>query len=156
LSQIKTQPHRSQFNRLARFYADAIEEIALHLVHMIEGERCLYQALDASAMPVRDAKPRAHGWLAGRADIGWSNRLGWYEGSSLLTAVDPTGVITGFCFGAASTADQPLAETFFNLRVNPNPTLISVSSAFSGAYVANKGFEGAQNLAAGSITTVRS
>jgi hypothetical protein len=37
-----------------RFHAAAIEEIALHLAQMIEDERCLYQALDASAMPVRD------------------------------------------------------------------------------------------------------
>jgi hypothetical protein len=71
-----TLPERSQFNRLVRFYADAIEEIALHLTQMVEGDRCLYQALDASAMPVRDAKRRGHGWLAGRADIGWSNSLG--------------------------------------------------------------------------------
>ena len=64
----------------------------------------------------------------------------------MLTAVDPTGVITGFCFGAASTADQPLAETFFNLRANPNPRLISVGSAFWGAsYVADKSFEGGEN-----------
>jgi hypothetical protein len=51
----------------------------------------------------------------------------------------------GFCFGAASTADQPLAETFFNLRANPNPRLTSVGSAFWGAYVADKSFEGAEN-----------
>src|SRR5215207_5452724 len=62
-----TLPERSQFNRLVRFHAEAIEEIALHLAQMIEGERCLYQALDASAMPVRDAKRRGHGWLAGYA-----------------------------------------------------------------------------------------
>src|SRR5215204_1345559 len=47
---IPTLPERSQFNRLVRFHAAAIEEIALHLAQMIEGERCLYQALDASAM----------------------------------------------------------------------------------------------------------
>jgi len=46
-----TLPDRSQFNRLARHYADAIEEIALHLAQMIEGGQGLYQALDASAMP---------------------------------------------------------------------------------------------------------
>src|SRR5215217_1199155 len=73
------------------------------------------------------------------------NSIGWYEGFSLLSAVEPSGVITGFCFGAASTADQPLAETFFNLRANPNPRLISVGSAYWGPYVADKGFEGAEN-----------
>jgi len=138
-------PDRSQFNRLVRFYTDDIEKMALNLAQMMGGTRSPYQALDASAMPVRDAKRRGHGWLAGRADIGWSNSLGWYEGFSLLTAVEPSGVITGFCFGAASTADQPLAETFFELRANPNPRLESVGSAFSGTYVADKGFEGVEN-----------
>ena len=96
-------------------------------------------------MPIRDAKRRGSGWLAGQADIGWSNSLGWYEGFSLLTAVDCTGVITGFCFGAASTTDQSLAESFFALRANPNPRLKSVGSICSGPYVADKGFEGEEN-----------
>jgi hypothetical protein len=55
-----------------------------------------YQALDSSAMPVRDAKRRGEGWLAGQSNIGWSNRLGWYEGFRLLLAFDPVGIITGF------------------------------------------------------------
>lgn len=146
-----TLPDRSQFNRLVRFYTDAIEEIALHLARSMEGSQrpaSPYQALDASAMPVRDAKRRGHGWLAGQADIGWSNSLGWYEASegfSLLTSVEPSGAITGFCFGAASTADQPLAETFFAVRAYPNPRLPSAGEAACVPYVADKGFEGAEN-----------
>jgi hypothetical protein len=66
-------------------------------------------------------------------------------GFSLLAAIEPSGVITGFCFGSASTADQPLAETFFALRANPNPRLKGVGSAFWGTYVADKGFEGEEN-----------
>jgi hypothetical protein len=93
-------------------------------------------------MPVRDAKRRGAGWLAGYADIGWSNSLGWYEGFSLLAAVDCSGLITGFCFGAASTSEQQLAETFFAMRARPNPRLISVGSVSSGPYIADKGFEG--------------
>ncbi len=97
-------------------------------------------------MLVRDAKRRGEGWLAGSADIGWSNRLGWYEGFRLLVAVDPTGVVTGFGFCAASTADQQVAETFFAVRHQPNHRLASVGSAFSsGPYVADKGFEGEEN-----------
>jgi len=83
--------------------------------------------------------------MAGQADIGWSNSLGWYEGFSLLSAVDSSGVITGFCFGAASTADQQMAETFFALRARPDRRLISVGSAAGGPYIADKGFEGAEN-----------
>jgi hypothetical protein len=108
------------------------------------GAAC-YEALDTSAMPVRDTKRRGEGWLAGYADIGWSNSLGCYEGFRLLVAVDPTGVITGFGFASASTKDQPLAETFFALRARPDPRLGSTGSAASGPYVVDKGFEGEDN-----------
>jgi hypothetical protein len=63
-------------------------------------------------------------------------------GFSLLAAIEPSGAITGFCFGSASTADQPLAETFFAVRATPHPRLTSVGSAFSGIYVTDKGVEG--------------
>ena len=151
-----TLPDRSQFNRLVRLNLDLIESLALHLPTLLLGARgggggggeeyhCCFEALDCSAIPVRDAKRRGEGWLAGYADIGWSNRLGWYEGFCLLTAVDPTGVITGFGFGPASTKDQPMAETFFALRHQPDPRLPSVGSAASSEpcyYVVDKGFEG--------------
>jgi len=75
--------------------------------------------------------------MAGEADIGWSNSIGWYEGFSLLTATDPTGIITGFCFSAASTAEQSMAESFFALRAHPNPRLSSVGSISWGPYVAD-------------------
>jgi len=140
-----TLPDRSQFNRLVRYQLALIEEVGLHLVRMMEAHRCPYQALDSAAMPVRDSKRRGAGWLAGLADIGWSNRLGWYEGFRLLMAVSPTGVITGFGFCAASIADQPLAETFFAVRHRPNYRLASVGSVAIGPYVADKGFEGAEN-----------
>jgi hypothetical protein len=104
-----TLPDRSQFNRLVRHSLGLIEEIALHLADVMEARRCPYQALDSSAMPVRDAKRRGEGWLAGCADIGWSNSLGWYEGFRLLVATDPTGVVTGFGFCAASATDQQVA-----------------------------------------------
>src|SRR3712207_1503 len=88
-----TLPDRSQFNRLVRSCVGLIEEVARHLALMpnaranAQGAAC-YEALDTSAMPVRDAKRRGEGWLAGYADIGWSNSLGWYEGFRLLLAVD--------------------------------------------------------------------
>jgi hypothetical protein len=46
--------------------------------------------------------------------IAWDGVRGLF---TLLAAVDPTGVITGF--GCASTADQQMAETFFALRAHP-------------------------------------
>src|SRR5687768_14430395 len=71
--------------------------------------------------------------------------LGWYEGFSVLTATDPTGVITGFGFYSASIADQQVAETFFALRARPSPTIGSAGSAALGPYVVDKGFEGTEN-----------
>jgi hypothetical protein len=143
-----TLPDRSQFNRLVRSQVGLIEEVALYLAtEAMESRECPYQALDSSAMPIRDVKRRGSGWLAGQADIGWSNSIGWYEGFSLLSAVDPSGVITGFCFSAASTADQQMAETFFATRAYPNERLISVGFSCSepSYYVADKGFEGIEN-----------
>jgi hypothetical protein len=144
-SAFPTLPDRSQFNRLVRYHTELIECFVVHLVAVLDGQRYPYEALDSSAMPTRDCKRRGHGWMAGQADIGWSNSLGWYEGFSLLSAVDSSGVITGFCFAAASTADQQMAETFFAMRARPNERLISVGSPASGPYIADKGFEGAEN-----------
>jgi len=74
--------------------------------------------------------------------MGWSNRLGWYEGFHLLLAVNPIGVSTGCGFGPASTKEQPLAATFFALRRRPHPGLARVGAPASGPYVVDQGFEG--------------
>jgi hypothetical protein len=137
-----TLPHRTQFNRLLRRHQDVIVACFLHLVEILEGRHGLYEALDSSAVPTRDAKRRGAGWLPGLADIGWSNRLGWYEGFHLLIAVNPRGVITGFGFGSASAKDQPLAETFFALRRQPHPRWLGVGKPALGPYICDKGFEG--------------
>ena len=137
-----TLPHRTQFNRLLRRHDEALIGCFLHLVDLLMGHHGLYEALDSSAVPTRDAKRRGTGWLPGLADIGWSNRLGWYEGFHLLIAVTPRGVITGFGIGPASAKDQPLAETFFALRRQPHPGYRSVGRPALGPYVCDKGFEG--------------
>ena len=137
-----TLPTREQFNRLQRSYREAIVAFALFLVEHMQAQRCLYEALDSSGIPTRDAKRRGTGWLAGQADIGWSNRIGWYEGVHLLTSISPTGVITGFGFASASCNDHALAETFFAARQQPTARLSSVGAPAQGVYVADKGFAG--------------
>jgi hypothetical protein len=135
-------PDRTQFNRLTRRYAKAVVAFFLDLVELLDAQHCPYEALDGTAAVTRDAKRRGSGWLPGLADIGWSNRLGWYEGFDVLLSVNPLGAITGFGFGSASTKDQPLAETFFALRAYPDPGLRSVGAPAQGLYVTDKGFEG--------------
>jgi hypothetical protein len=50
-----------------RSHIKLIEEIAMYLVRLSEAQSCPYEVLDSSAMPVRDAKRRGAGWLAGQA-----------------------------------------------------------------------------------------
>ena len=135
-------PEREQFNRLMRTYRDAIVAFGLFLVQLMQAQNCPYELLDSSGVATRDAKRRGTGWLAGQADIGWSTRLGWYEGFHLLCAITAQGVITGFGFGPASTHDQRLAETFFAARAQSAQGLPSVGAKALGVYVADKGFAG--------------
>ena len=137
-----TLPARSQFNRLWRQQQEPVIACSWHRVQRVQAQHCAYEVLDATAVPPRDAKRRGLGWLPGLADIGWSNRLGWYEGMYLLLSVNPVGVITGFGYAPASTKDQPLAETFLAVRHQPHPRLTSVGRPAQGPYITDKGFEG--------------
>lgn len=58
--------------------------------------------------------------------------------------MSPTGVITGFGFGAASTHDQLLASTLFAARQHLTPHLHSCGLPAQGYYVGDKGFAGAR------------
>jgi hypothetical protein len=141
-SAFPTLPSRGQFNRLMRRHYEAIVAFFRHLVAQLHPQDYPYEALDCTGVPTRDAKRRGAGWLAGQADIGWSNRLGWYEGFHLLVSASPQGVITGFCFAPASTKDQALAEDFFALRHVPHAGVPTVGDPANGYYVVDKGFEG--------------
>jgi hypothetical protein len=139
-----TLPARTQLNRLVRHHWRAITAFCLHLSAELGERHAAYQALDSTALVVRDAKRRGRGWLCGQADIGWSNRLGWYEGLHLLLAVDPKGVITGHGLSPASVKDQRMAETFFAARKCRQVALSSVGAQSVAPYVTDKGFEGAR------------
>ena len=135
-------PDRAQLNRLVRRHAASVTAFFCHLAERLDARSCAYEALDATALVVRDAKRRGRGWLWGQADIGWSNRLGWYEGLHLLVSTTPAGVITGYGLAPASTKDQPLAETFFAARHAAAAGLPGVGARAAAPYVMDKGFEG--------------
>ena len=135
-------PAREQYKRQVRQQYTALVALFLYLVHLLAAQRCAYEALDSSGGPPRDAKRRGAGWLPGLADMGWSNRLGWYAGVPLLLAVPPLGGLTGLGCGAARTQEPPLAETFFALRRQPPPRGASVGAPAQGPYVVDKGCEG--------------
>ena len=130
-------PKRAQCNRLLRQPRATISRFATYVVDLLQARQSAYEALDCSGVPTRNAQRRGAGWLPGLADIGWSNRLGWYEGFHVIMAVTPDGVITGFGCGAASTTDQALADTFFAVRHMPHAPLSSaghVARTLRGGY----------------------
>lgn len=155
-----TLPHRTQFNRQVRRHQPLLEAFALHLADQLQASRGAFEALDRTAIPTRNVKRRGRGWLPGQADVGLSNRIGWFHGFGLLLAVHPDGAITGWGFGPGSAKDQSLAEAFLALRhavgqgqlpciTNPSlpgePAVCvgSVGQPTQRVYLADKGFQGA-------------
>lgn len=140
-------PGREQLNRAVRRHREALERAALGLAGLLLPEAPPYEILDSTGVPVRNAKRRGHGWLPDLVDVGWSPRLGWYEGFHLLTCVAPGGVLTGWGFGPASANDRDLAETLLAARAAGDPRLPSAGTAASGWYVADSGFAGVEREA---------
>lgn len=136
-------PERSRLNRLMRTHRYAIIQFFRYLVTLLRGNRAPYEALDSLGVAVRNRKWRGEGWIPEYVDIGWSNNLGFYEGFHLLGSVSCDGVITGSCFGPASTNDHPLAETLFALRTNPQPGDFALAGLpAGGVYLGDSGFAG--------------
>jgi hypothetical protein len=136
------RPTREHFNRQVREHHAARVAFFLDRGTLLAAQRCADETLDSSGVPTRDANRRGAGWWPGLADIGWSNRLGGYEGVNLVIAVNPVRVLTGVGFGPARSNDQPLAETFLAARRHHHPGLPSVGAPALGPYVVDKGFEG--------------
>jgi hypothetical protein len=137
-----TFPTREQWTRHLRDSQPALVACVLSLVQRLAAPQCLYEALDSSGVPPREAKRRGAGWLPGLAEIGWRNRLGWSEGWYLILAVNPVGGITGLGCGAASTKEQLLADPWFARRRYPQPQWPGAGAPAPGPYVVAKGFEG--------------
>lgn len=135
-------PDRARLNRALRRHRDAVAAFALWLADALGAARAAYEALDATAVPVRNVKRRGRGWLAGLADKALGGRVGWYHGFYVLLAVDPAGVVTGWGVGPASANDRALAEAFFAARAGLVGGLPTAGRAASGVYVADAGFAG--------------
>lgn len=137
-----TLPHRTQLNRLIRDAHDRIVGVGQAFVTLLGSAEQPYEVLDGMGVAVRNNRRIGPGWLDGIANTGWSNRLGWYDGFHVLTAVDRTGVVTGYAIAPASTKDQPYAEDFLAARAQPHPRLPMVGRPARGPYLGDRGFEG--------------
>jgi len=146
LSAFPDLPSRPQLNRQWRALHDQVCAFFIHLAESLDAQKALYEAMDTGPVVTRNAKRRGSGWLVGQGDIGYSNRLGWYEGLKVLLTVTPQGIITGFGLSPASAKEQPMAETFLYLRANPDPRVASIGKTGCGQYYpVDKGFEGYEN-----------
>ena len=137
-----TLPHRTPFKRLLRQHSAAIVAFCRPLADWLAGRPAPYEALEGWAVPTREATRRGAGWPPGLGDSGWSNRVGWDEGSPLLMALPPRGLIPGFGGGPARAKGPPLAETVFASRQRPHPGCLSGGQPALGPSVCEKGFEG--------------
>jgi hypothetical protein len=137
-----TLPDRAQFNRLVRTHHDAIVAVALALGWQVSLPSVGYEVLDSMGVPVRNAKRRGRGHLAGQAALGWCNRVGWFMGLKLLTVVTRVGAITGFGLGPGNSGDHLLAETLLAARQQPALRLLSAGRSVDDCYIADTGFAG--------------
>ncbi|HIA64613.1 TPA: IS982 family transposase [Candidatus Poribacteria bacterium] len=105
-------PSRPQLNPQFQHLHGNACDFFQHLVLTLGTDDVLYEALDATAVVVRDAKRRGESWLVGEANIGKSNRLGWYRGLKLLLSSTSEGIIIGFRIPEIGTAKLGLYYPF--------------------------------------------
>lgn len=134
-------PHRTQFVRQLHRHAALIARVAVALGTQL-AQHTAFEILDCTAMPTRNVKRRGRGWMPGEMTIGFSNRIGFYEGAKVLTCCTPTGILTGFGMAPAHCNDRPLAEELVARRRWPDPCLPSAGPPGPGCYLADQGFGG--------------
>jgi len=135
-------PERSQLNRLLRQRHDELVRFGRWCARQLGALRASYEVLDTTAWPLRNPKRRGEGTMPEVVAIGWSLRLGWFEGVRVLLAVTPEGVVTGYGVAAGNANDRAMAETLFAQRAELVQALPSVGRTASGVYLADTGFAG--------------
>lgn len=135
-------PDRSQLNRLICSAHDSLVTVMLGVAHQLGSAQAAYEVLDGMGVAVHNHKRSASGWLDSIAGIGWSNRLGWYDGFHLLTTVTPEGVLMGYAVAPAQTKEQPYAEDFLAARAQRVARAAMVGVPAAGLYLADTGVEG--------------
>ncbi len=137
-------PDYSQFNRQVCCMQSVLEQFALHLADLLHADQSLYQALDGTAVPVRNyrRRNRERGHLASKVNIGRGHRTSWFEGFHLQIAVSGEGVITGYNYAPASHKEQVLAEGLLAARSGKGQALATAGRAGNGRYLTDKGYEG--------------
>lgn len=134
-------PARSQLNRAIRAHLAWLTHLGPMLAAQLGAATAVYEVLDSTGLPVRNAPRRGSSWLAGHANVGHCTRLGWYYGFHAVTCVTPEGVLTGTGLAPASANDHRLADTFLRARCGAHPGLPGVGRPADGYYIADTGFD---------------
>jgi len=119
---------QSAFNRRARRLGPVCTRLLFLLADLLDPEPAPYEVVDTIGVPLarccRGKQHRCFGDEAGFG-VGGSDHTFFY-GCSLLLAVTPTGVITGFVVGPAGTQDRWLFDAFVGWRADPTQPLWTI------------------------------
>lgn len=136
-------PHRSQFNRCVRACGGILAAFFVHLAQRLGAATSRFEVLDRFGIATRAVGRRGGEWLYGYADKGYCTRLGYFHGMQILSAVTAEGVFTGFGLASGSSKDQPVAETFLEVRYRRTGTWPWTGQPVpERIYVLDKGFSG--------------
>lgn len=119
---------QSAFNRRARRLGPVCVHLVLQLADLLDDGAPCYEVVDTIGVPLaRRCRGRHHRCFADEAGfgVGGSDHSMFY-GCSLLLAVLPTGVITGFVVGPANTQDRWLFDALIGWRAAPSSPLWTV------------------------------
>lgn len=119
---------QSAFNRRVRDLMGVLCQLGpaiSQVAHGCLGDRPAYEVLDTVPVPLmRRCRGQRHRLFGQEAAIGrGGSDKDWYYGVSLLAAVSPRGLITGFVTGPANTEGRWLADAFLCWRWDPTVAL---------------------------------
>jgi hypothetical protein len=137
-----TLPCRPQLNRTMRRQYLPLVRFGQWCALQLDRGTAPLELLDTTAVPLRDRRRGGEGWLPAVSGIGYTLRLGWFEGVKLLLATTGEGVITGFVLGVGNANDRTLAEGLLAARAIPDPLLPTAGERRADYYLADKGFGG--------------
>lgn len=137
-------PARTQFNRQVRRLRGLLTEVALRLAEQLQEPTDLWECLDATCVPTRNAKRRGSGWLPGQAALGKSAKLGWFCGVKVMACCTPRGALTGWVCAPGNVNDSRLADDFLAARAVRPKGVESVGQPRTGTYLGDRAFDGQQ------------
>jgi hypothetical protein len=137
-----TLPCRPQLNRTLRRQHPYLVRFGQWCATQLDRGTAPLELLDTTAVPLRDRRRGGVGWLPEVSGLGYTLRLGWFDGVKLLLATTGEGVITGYALGLGNANDRALAEGFLAARATADPLLPTAGERRADFYLADKGFGG--------------